>query len=50
MTQTIPLDIQPPRSYSQKRRLARNLRSQGIDEKKIKNIVWHRDNAPKKGR
>lgn len=44
----IPLQIQPPRSYSQKRRLARNMRSKGISEKEIKRVVWHRENSPTK--
>lgn len=46
----IPLQIQPPRSYRQKRRLARNMRSKDIPEKEIKRVVWHRENSPKKGK
>ena len=46
----IHLVIQPARSYSQKRRLAKHLRANGKPEEAIKKIVWHPENSPKKGK
>lgn len=42
------LKVQPPRSLNQKKRLAKNMRSQGLSEAEIKRVVWHKDNSPTK--
>lgn len=46
----IHLRLQPPRSYMQKRRLARRMRGRGAPAEEIKRIVWHPENAPYKGK
>lgn len=45
----IVLKIQPPRSYNQKRRLARRMRGKGRPKEDIKRVVWHPETSPKKG-
>ena len=46
----IKLVLQPPRSKSQKRRLARRMRGRGVPEAEIKRVVWHPENSPTKRR
>lgn len=44
----IELRLQPPRSYQQKRRLARRMRSRGAPEKDVKRVCWHPESSPTK--